>query len=247
MVSYCKKAAYVALLVLLHLGCGGSVSKKEAPQDSFALKRDKMVSEQLAGRDINDKRVLEAFRKVPRHAFVPTDYQSSAYEDFPLPIGNEQTISQPYMVALMTQLLALRGSEKVLEVGTGSGYQAAILAELCNEVYTIEIEKSLAETAARRIDSLGYKNIYVKTGDGYLGWSDAAPFDGIIITCAPKRLPRPLVEQLKIGGRIVVPEGVQGVAQTLKIYTKTDTGLVVSYEGGCYFVPMRGMIEKSPN
>ncbi len=235
---------YPWMAFMFVLACGGSVSRDDFEQDPFAFKREKMVSGQLASRDIADKRVLEAFRKVPRHAFVSLDYQSSAYEDFPLPIGKGQTISQPYMVALMTQLLRLNGNEKVLEIGTGSGYQAAILAELCDEVYTIELEKSLAENASRCLDSLGYKNIHVRAGDGYLGWPEAAPFDGIIITCAPETLPEPLVEQLKIGGRIVVPEGRQGKAQELKIYTKTDTGLAVSYEGGCYFVPMRGIIEK---
>ncbi|MBN2380444.1 protein-L-isoaspartate(D-aspartate) O-methyltransferase [candidate division WOR-3 bacterium] len=203
-----------------------------------------MVSLQLASRDITDKRVLDAFGKVPRHAFVPDSSKASAYGDFPLSIGDCQTISQPYMVALMTQFLELKGNEKVLEVGTGSGYQAAILAELAAEIYTIEYIPSLAKSAEERLDSMGYENIHVKSGDGYLGWPENAPFDGIIITCAPEKLPQPLIEQLKVGGRLVVPVGSQGYAQTLTIYTKTDTGLVTRYEGGCFFVPMRGLVEE---
>ncbi len=233
----------VVLAALCAAGCKGKMKGEERP-DPYRAARERMVRVQLESRDITDGRVLAAFRKVPRHAFVTAEYQNSAYGDFPLPIGEGQTISQPYMVAIMTQLLKLKGDEKVLEVGTGSGYQAAILGELCKEVYTIELLPGLAESAAKRLDSLGYANIHVKAGDGYLGWPDAAPFDGIIITCAPEKLPKPLVEQLAIGGRLVVPVGPQHTAQTLTIYTKTDTGLVKRYEGGCYFVPMRGMVEK---
>ncbi|MEA3310805.1 MAG: protein-L-isoaspartate(D-aspartate) O-methyltransferase [candidate division WOR-3 bacterium] len=218
--------------------------KREERPDPYQAARERMVANQLEARDITDERVLAAFRKVPRHAFVPDSCQTSAYGDFPLPIGEGQTISQPYMVAIMTQLLKLKGDEKVLEVGTGSGYQAAILGELAAEVYTIELLPGLAESAAKRLDSLGYENVHVKAGDGYLGWPEAAPFDGIIITCAPEKLPQPLVEQLAIGGRLVVPVGPQHTAQILTIYTKQDTGLAKRYEGGCYFVPMRGMIEK---
>jgi len=233
----------VVLAALCVTGCKGKMKGKERP-DPYRAARERMVRVQLESRNITDGRVLAAFRKVPRHAFVTAEYQNSAYGDFPLPIGEDQTISQPYMVAIMTQLLGLKGTEKVLEVGTGSGYQAAILGELCKEVYTIELIPGLAESAEKRLDSLGYENVHVKAGDGYLGWPEAAPFDGIIITCAPEKLPQPLVEQLAIGGRLVVPVGPQHTAQTLTIYTKQDTGLVKRYEGGCYFVPMRGMIEK---
>jgi protein-L-isoaspartate(D-aspartate) O-methyltransferase len=232
----------LAGLVVL-AGCKGEMKKKE-PADPYRVAREQMVVRQLAGRDISDERVLEAFRKVPRHAFVPDSYQADAYQDHPLPIGEGQTISQPYMVAIMTQLLKLKGDEKVLEVGTGSGYQAAILGELAQEVYSIELLPELAEGAKKRLDSLGYTNIHVKAGDGYLGWPDAAPFDAVIITCAPEKLPQPLIEQLAIGGRLVVPLGPQHRAQTLTIYTKTDTGLVTEYEGGCYFVPMKGLVEE---
>lgn len=224
-------------------GCGGKVKQKE-PVDPYTAARERMVATQLATRDITDERVLEAFRKVPRHVFVPDSYRTGAYGDYPLPIGEDQTISQPYMVAIMTQLLELKGTEKVFEVGTGSGYQAAILGELCKEVYTVELIPSLAESAAKLLDSLGYENVHVKAGDGYLGWPEAAPFEGIIITCAPEKLPQPLVEQLAIGGKLVVPIGPQGRAQMLTVYTKTDTGLIAEYEGGCYFVPMRGKIEE---
>jgi protein-L-isoaspartate(D-aspartate) O-methyltransferase len=224
-------------------GCQGKV-KQEEPTDPYKTARERMVSQQLAGRDITDERVLEAFRKVPRHVFVPDSHKNSAYGDYPLPIGEGQTISQPYMVAIMTQLLGLGGDERIFEVGTGSGYQAAILGELCKEVYTVELVPSLAERAATLLDSLGYENVHVRAGDGYLGWPEQAPFEGIIITCAPEKLPDPLVEQLAIGGRLVVPIGPQGHAQVLTVYTKTDTGLAAEYEGGCYFVPMRGKIEE---
>jgi len=243
MLSFNKYACYLAAGLACLVGCGSRMKQKE-PADPYRAAREAMVVRQLAGRDITDKRVLDAFRKVPRHIFVPDSDIGRAYGDFPLPIGQGQTISQPYMVAVMTQLLKLEGDEKVLEVGTGSGYQAAILAELCREVYTIELLPELAENAERRLDSLGYGNIHVRAGDGYLGWPEAAPFDAVIITCAPEKLPQPLVEQLKVGGRLVVPIGPQEHAQTLTVYTKTDTGLVTDYEGGCYFVPMRGLIEK---
>jgi len=234
---------YVLVGLAALAGCKGEMKKKE-PVDSYQAAREQMVARQLAGRDIADERVLEAFRKVPRHAFVPDSYQADAYQDHPLPIGEGQTISQPYMVAIMTQLLELKGDEKVLEVGTGSGYQAAILGELAQEVYSIELLPELAESAKKRLDSLGCTNIHVKAGDSYLGWPDAAPFDAVIITCAPEKLPQPLIEQLAIGGRLVVPLGPQHRAQTLTIYTKTDTGLVTEYEGGCYFVPMKGLVEE---
>lgn len=175
--------------------------------DEYYEKRVLMVEEQLKGRDITDGRVLAAMLKVERHKFVPKEYKKLAYIDEPLPIGFGQTISQPYIVALMTQLLELKGNEKVLEIGTGSGYQAAILAELCKEVYTIEIIPELAERAKTLLKELGYQNIFVKIGDGYLGWQENAPFDRIIVTCAPDHIPQPLIEQLKEGGKMVIPVG----------------------------------------
>lgn len=203
-----------------------------------------MVKTQLESRGIKDKRVLDAFRKVKRHLFVPKSYRKEAYGDYPLPIGEGQTISQPYMVAVMTELLKLKGDERVLEIGTGSGYQAAILSILAKEVYTIEIIPSLAESAKERLKKLGYNNVWVKCGDGYLGWPEKAPFDGIIITCAPPRLPKPLKEQLAEGGRIVAPIGEEGEMQVLTVFEKKNGKLIKKEEGGCFFVPMTGKIEK---
>ncbi|MEW6556305.1 MAG: protein-L-isoaspartate(D-aspartate) O-methyltransferase [Elusimicrobiota bacterium] len=169
-----------------------------------------MVETQLKTRDITDKKVLQAMLKVERYKFVPKQYQKNAYDDTPLPIGYGQTISQPYIVALMTQLLNLKGNEKVLEIGTGSGYQAAILAELCKNggaVYTIEIIPELGKGAEKLLNTMGYKNISVKIDDGYLGWPEYAPFDGIIVTCAPDEIPQPLIDQLKDSGKMVIPVG----------------------------------------
>jgi len=213
-------------------------------KDKFAKERELMVKYQIEARGIKDKRILSAFKKVKRHLFVPEKYRYKAYGDHPLPIGEGQTISQPYMVALMTQLLKLEGDEKVLEIGTGSGYQAAILSLLAKEVYTIEIIPSLAERAKKILDSLGYKNVHVRCGDGYLGWPEEAPFDAIIITCAPEKLPEPLVKQLKEGGRIVAPIGPEGGLQILTVFIKKKGKIIKKEEGGCYFVPMRGIIEK---
>lgn len=167
-----------------------------ADNENFNFLRKKMVETQIIARGVKDKRVLEAMLKVERHKFVPFKLQKYAYEDYPLEIGEGQTISQPYIVAFMTELLELKGNEKVLEIGTGSGYQAAILAELCKEVYTIEIIPLLAENAQKLLKKLGYKNIKVKIGDGFYGWEEYAPFDGIIVTCAPSDIPKPLIDQL---------------------------------------------------
>ncbi len=200
--------------------------------------REKMVETQIKARGVKDPRVLSALIKVERHRFVPEEYLDSAYSDQPLPIGEGQTISQPYIVALMTELLELKGNEKVLEIGTGSGYQASVLAELAKEVYTVEIVEPLASTARNRLLELGYQNIKVKAGDGYLGWPEAAPFDAIIITCAPDHIPKPLVQQLREGGRMVVPVGTY--AQELKKIVKrsgtTETTDVIPV----VFVPMTG-------
>jgi protein-L-isoaspartate(D-aspartate) O-methyltransferase len=197
-----------------------------------------MVREQLAGRDIHDERVLGAMRKVPRHRFVPESMEQLAYTDGALPIGQDQTISQPYIVAYMTQTLALRGPERVLEIGTGSGYQAAVLAELAAEVYTIEIVPELALSARTVLDSLGYRNIQFRTGDGYQGWPTAAPFDGIIVTAAPDHIPEPLVEQLRPGGRMVIPVGRGD--QELVLVEKTATGVTRRSTIPVRFVPMTG-------
>jgi len=203
-------------------------------------KRKAMVLEQIEERGIKDKRVLEAMEKVPRHKFVPEKYRPFAYGDYPLPIGEGQTISQPYIVALMTECLALEGDERVLEVGTGSGYQAAILSELAKEVYTIEILEPLAKRADELVQKMGYGNVKVKCGDGYLGWEEYAPFDGIIVTCAPDHIPQPLIDQLAEGGRMVIPVGETHFPQVLKLIEKREGKVVVQNIVPVQFVPMIG-------
>lgn len=185
---------------------------------NFTHQRERMVSEQIEARGIKDRTVLQALLKVPRHVFVPEDMQSYAYHDEPLPIGEGQTISQPYIVAYMTEVLNLEGREKVLEVGTGSGYQAAVLAEIVKEVYTIEIIEPLALKARTILESLGYKNIYFKIGDGTFGWKEHKPYDAIIVTAAPPRVPKVLQEQLKTSGKMIIPVG--SMFQELVLVTK---------------------------
>ena len=180
-----------------------------ASEDPLALARQRMVAEQLAGpgRNITNARVLTAMGRVPRHEFVPERMRYLAYQDSPLPIGYDQTISQPFIVAFMTEQLQPKPTDKVLEIGTGSGYQAAVLAELVAKVYTVEIIEDLARRAAADLKRLGYTNVFVRAADGYKGWSEAAPFDAIIVTCAPEKVPPPLIEQLKDGGRMIIPVG----------------------------------------
>ena len=216
----------------------GKAGTDEPAKNEYAFAREKMVSSQIVGRGVADKLVLTAMRKVPRHKFVPEEMVPHAYEDRPLPIGEDQTISQPYIVALMTELLGLKGDERVLEIGTGSGYQAAVLAEIVKEVYTIEIIESLTRTAEKRLKELGYKNITVKCGDGYRGWEEHAPFDGVIVTAAPDHIPQPLVDQLKVGGRMVIPVGEY--FQELKLLTKTEDGVKEKNVIPVRFVPMTG-------
>ncbi len=218
--------------------------KFDPKNDPFREEREAMVRYQIEARGIKDPRVLEAMRKVPRHLFVPLEYREFSYEDRPLPIGEGQTISQPYIIALMTQALDLKGDEKVLEVGTGSGYQAAILGELAKEVFSIELEKSLAERAKKLLEQLGYDNIHVIVGDGFFGLSEEAPFDRIIITCAAPRIPEPLIDQLKDGGRMVLPLGEMPYHQDLILVKKKGKELEVEDLGGVVFVPMRGVIQK---
>lgn len=221
-----------------------------SPTDEFAGQRDYLVDVYIEGAGINDPEVLEAMRSVPRHKFVPASYIDQAYEDHPLPIGYGQTISQPYIVALMTQLLDLQPGEKVLEIGTGSGYQAAVLAELEGvEVYTIEIVPELAELAATRLKELGYDNVHVRQGDGYYGWPEEAPFDAIIVTAAPDHLPAPLAEQLAEGGRLVIPIGPPGWYQTLWQFVRLpgERELTAYNMGGVSFVPFTGAgIQSAP-
>lgn len=208
-------------------------------KDDYTKLRHKMVREQLQARGIKDERVLEAMRRVPRHKFVSVRLQRFAYADTPLPIGWKQTISQPFIAGLMTELLGLKGQERVLEIGTGSGYQTAILAELAKEVYTIEILKPLAMRAQRRLERLGYRNIHVKWGDGFQGWPQYAPFDAIIVTCAPKEVPPKLIEQLSEGGRLVIPvEQWWRKAQELKLIIKDKGEIRVENIAPVSFVPM---------
>jgi len=206
----------------------------------YEKKRRAMVAEQIEERGVKDKRVLEVMDKVPRHEFVPEKYRPFAYDDCPLLIGEGQTISQPYIVALMTECLNLEGDEKILEVGTGSGYQAAILSELVKEVYSIEILEPLAKKAEELLQRLGYRNVKVKCGDGYLGWEEYAPFDGIIVTCAPDHIPQPLIDQLAEGGRMVIPVGEAHFIQVLKLVEKRKGKVTVQNVTTVQFVPMTG-------
>ena len=208
--------------------------------DPYALARERMVKRQIANRGIEDARLLEAMRSVPRHELVPPEMRKHAYNDHALPIGEDQTISQPYIVAYMTEQLRLKGGERVLEIGTGSGYQAAVLAELCGEVYTIEIVPMLAERAKNDLGRLGYKNIHFRQGDGYRGWPEEAPFDAIIVTAAPERVPEPLVEQLQVGGRMILPVGRH--YQQLMLITRDEEGVRHSRLIPVRFVPMTGEV-----
>lgn len=206
---------------------------------NFDAARNRMVDEQLIPRGINEPRVLSAMRKVPRHLFVEEALQDRAYGDYALPIGEKQTISQPYMVALMTEALELSGSEIVLEIGTGSGYQAAILAELSRQVYSIERIASLALRARKVIEDLGYKNVDIKIYDGTLGWEEKAPFDGIIVTASAPDIPKSLTDQLKLGGRLIIPIGTRHFQTLIKVVKKKD-GLVKMPLTECVFVPLIG-------
>jgi protein-L-isoaspartate(D-aspartate) O-methyltransferase len=211
-----------------------------AQRDTFEAARLRMVDEQMQARDIDDARVLAAMRKVPRHRFVPDEETRYAYADTPLPIGEGQTISQPYIVALMTQLAEPQAEDIALEIGTGSGYQAAVLAELVKHVYTIELEPTLAKRARTVLDELGYSNVTTRIGDGYAGWPEHAPFDVIIVTAAPDRVPQPLLDQLKPGGRMVVPVGPVNAAQELQVIRKDSAGKIrVQPVSVVRFVPLR--------
>ena len=223
------------VLLLLWAGC----KPAQTSAREFAVEREQMVKEQIAMRGVTDERVLRAMRKVPREQFVPEEMRGQSYSDGPLPIGYDQTISQPFVVAFMTEKLGLRPTYRVLEIGTGSGYQAAILAELAAKVYTIEIVEPLGKRAAQTLQRLGYKNVQVKIGDGYQGWPEHAPFDAVIVTCAPDHVPRPLVEQIKEGGRIVIPVG-PAVDQTLYLLEKKNGRLEQRNVLPVSFVPMTG-------
>lgn len=231
--------------LLIFLLCFNVIMCNSGKKDYYTILRKSMVNSQIKARGVTDKRVLKVLEKVPRHLFVPDDLQSEAYNDYPLPIGEGQTISQPYIVARMTELAELKGDEKVLEIGTGSGYQAAILSLLCKEVYSIEIIESLAKSAEKRLKELNYKNVFVRHGDGYLGWTEVAPFDVILITCAPPYLPDSLIRQLKVGGRIVAPMGKEYETQILTVFQKKNGEFIKTEYEPVRFVPMKGKIEQS--
>ncbi len=217
------------------IGRGGAA--KELAR--FARERERMVQEQVVGRGITDPRVQEAMGRVPRHCFVEEALQDRAYGDHPLPIGEGQTISQPYMVARMSELLELTGTEKVLEIGTGSGYQAAVLAGLAARVCTVERVPRLAERARQTLEGLGYRNVWVRTANGTLGWPDQAPFDRVIVTAGAPEVPPPLLEQLRDGGRLVMPVGDAG-SQVLQVVDKEDGRIRVTHDSGCVFVKLIG-------
>jgi protein-L-isoaspartate(D-aspartate) O-methyltransferase len=206
---------------------------------SSERERARMVSEQLAARGIEDSRVLEAMRVVPRHEFIPPELREQAYEDTPLPIGDGQTISQPYMVALMTEALQLRPGERVLEIGTGSGYQAAILAQMNAEVYTVERLEVLTVAAEHRLSRLGYRNIHFRCGDGNDGWPEAAPFDAALVTAAAREIPRQPLHQLRVLGRMVLPIGTDDAQELVRLW-RTEDGFREDYLGGCRFVRLIG-------
>jgi len=208
--------------------------------ESYRQARRRMVDDQIRARGVSDEAVLDAMLTVPRHEFVPEEFLEQAYADHPLPIGYGQTISQPYIVALMTELLEIEPGDKVLEIGTGSGYQAAILAQLTDQVYSVEIIEELATQAETRLQRLGYTQVHVLNADGYYGWEEYAPFDAIIVTCAPDHVPQPLVKQLKDGGRMVIPVGPPGGYQSLWLIVRQGEDVKMTNEGGVAFVPLTG-------
>lgn len=239
MISGMRRRLFI-LMPLLQLPWSGCYAEPVKPAD-YGTARKQMVSEQISGqgRNVSDPRVIEAIAQVPRHEFVPAEIRSHAYEDRPLPIGYDQTISQPYIVAFMTEKLAPKRTDRVLEIGTGSGYQAAVLSRLVAEVYSIEIVEPLAKRAEEDLQRLGYRNVHVRAGDGYRGWPETAPFDAIIVTCAPDHVPAPLVAQLKDGGRMIIPVGPPG-AQELVLLEKRAGKLEKSAVLPVRFVPMTG-------
>ncbi len=239
-----NKSLTIIYLLMMHALLAGTTctqgnrgkNRQQDPQDDWKAKARRMVETQIRARGVEDHNVLEAMKNTPRHLFVPENLRNQAYNDYPLPIGKGQTISQPYIVALMTELLDPGKNDKVLEVGTGSAYQAAVLSRLVDTCYTMEVVKSLAESARKRLQSLGYKNVKVKWGNGYKGWPEHAPFDGIIVTAAPEEIPQALIDQLKPGGKMVIPVGA--LYQELLLITKTQKGYQKREIIPVRFVPM---------
>ena len=225
-----------AFLTIGALACSAGAPEEQPPVRDWAAERQRMVDQQLRARDIHSPRVLDAMGSVPRHLFIPEDHRREAYEDSPVPIGHGQTISQPYIVAFMTQALEIGPADRVLEIGTGCGYQAAVLATLARQVYSIEILAPLADRARETLSTLGYHNVQVRTGNGYLGWPEEAPFDRIIVTAAPDEVPDALVQQLKIGGLMAVPVGT--FVQELRILRRTAHGTETLDTLPVRFVPM---------
>jgi protein-L-isoaspartate(D-aspartate) O-methyltransferase len=228
--------SFIGILIIIFMILGRNILSG-GNDDDYDKERKSMVKRQIEDRGVKDKKVLEAFRKVERHKFVPEEYRNRAYGDYPLPIGSGQTISQPYIVAFMTEAIELKQSDKVLEVGTGSGYQAAILAELCDSVFTIEVFESLGESAKKLLKELGYYNVFVKIGDGYKGWKEHAPYDAIIVTCAPSNIPKPLTDQMNEGGRMIIPVGRQWT-QELVLLRKVNGKIIEKDVLPVRFVPM---------
>lgn len=220
-------------------------SESEDDNNVDVEKRWGMVEKQIISRGIQDSQLIRAMIRIPRHKFIPEDLREHAYGDNPIPIGMDQTISQPYIVALMTELLKLQEGEKVLEVGTGSGYQTAILAEMECEVYTMEILEPLVEKARQVLESLGYKKIHYRIGDGYIGWQEHSPFDAIIVTAAPEHIPQPLIEQLKVNGKMIIPVG--DMNQELILIKKTEKRIEMKTVTPVRFVPMTGEALKTKN
>ena len=236
-----RPLVFILIVILVFCLTISAQEYNESQESVFTQRRQNMVVNQLQDRDITDQEVLQAMLTIPRHQFVDPRIRDSAYNDYPLSIGEGQTISQPYIVALMTQLLDLKKGEKVLEIGTGSGYQAAILAEIAEEVYTVEIYESLSKKSETLLTDLGYQNIKFKVGDGYHGWEEHAPYDAIIVTCAPDHVPPPLLQQIKDnGGRIVIPVGGIWMVQTLMKIEKIEGKIKSEGIIGVRFVPMVG-------
>lgn len=230
-------------VLLLLVACDLNAQARPSGDGDRAEERRQMVSRQIEARDVRDARVLRAMRNVPRHLFVPESQRRYAYEDRPLPIGHRQTISQPYIVALMTELAAVKPDDRVLEIGTGSGYQAAVLAEMGVRVFSIEIVEPLAKHAKKTLDALGYgKLVEVRHGDGYAGWPAHAPFDAVVVTAAPPKIPEPLKQQLKVGGRLVIPVG--DYFQKLVVVTRTKKGFRERSVAPVRFVPMTGKAQE---